>query len=173
MPQTPDRKRQYAKERRLKMGDALREKQATWRDKNQDYLKSKSRQRRMTKRAMCLAAAARVRARKKGLEFSLTSSDIQSLQAVIDAGRCEISGVPFVLEGPRGPASPSFDRIDPSQGYKAGNVRVVCHALNAAMGDWGDAALFPIVSAWISRRNAIVPQLAAEVISAFMDVEAS
>lgn len=168
MPQTPERKAAYTKERRAKHGDAMRAKAAEWRDRNRDHLAAKSAARRITKRAMCLVAAARIRARRKGIAFALTDDDISKLQAVIDAGRCELSGVAFTLCGPRSATSPSLDRRNPRLGYVGGNVRVVCHALNAGMGDWGDAALLNIARAWVAQAdgNAIVPQVAAAFLRA-------
>ena len=153
MPQTPERKRQYAKERLARKGDAIRAKQAEWRKANAEYLREKSTKRRLEKRAMCLVAAARVRARKKGVEFSLTAADIEQLQATISLGVCELSGVALTLFGRQSATSPSLDRIQPQHGYVSGNVRIVCHALNAGMGNWGEEALFAIVSAWVEFRS--------------------
>ena len=65
MPQQPERKREYAKERRAVHGDAMRAKAAEWRDANRERLRAKNTARRLRKRAMCLAAAARVRARRQ------------------------------------------------------------------------------------------------------------
>ena len=172
MPQSPERKREYAKERLAANGDAMRAAAAEWRGKNREYLADKSTARRLSKRAMCLAAAARVRARSKGVPFALTGADIATLQAVIDAGRCELSGVAFTLTGQRSATSPSLDRRNPTFGYVTGNVRVVCHALNAGMGDWGDAELLRIARAWIAKAdgNAIVPQVAAVFVMANLSI---
>lgn len=115
----------------------LKAKAAKWREQNREHLRAKSAARRQAKRAMCLVAAARVRARRRGTPFSLT-----------DAGVCEISGVGLTLSGPRSATSPSLDRIVPELGYTSGNVRIVCHALNAGMGDWGEGELLRIVKAW-------------------------
>lgn len=162
MPQTSERKRQYAKERYLQKGAALRAKQAEWRARNREHLKNTSAQRRLTKRAACLVAAARVRARKKRIAFNLTASDVEAIQRTINAGVCEVSGVSLVLAGPRGPYSPSLDRINPALGYVSGNVRVVAWALNCAMGDWGLGPVLHIVG------NAIVSEVAATFIKAVM-----
>jgi len=141
------------KDRRYRVKNDAKRKayQAKWRLENSEHLKARSRQRRIAKRAMCLVAAARIRARRKGVAFSITPADIVRLQATIDRGVCELSGVPFRLEGPRSAISPSLDRIKPALGYVSGNVRVVCHALNAGMGDWGEAELRRIVTAWIAQ----------------------
>ena len=164
MPQTSERKKQYAKERYRLKGEELRKKQAEWREKNREHLKSKSAQRRLTKRAACLVAAARVRARRRNIAFNLTDADVEMIQRTIDAGVCQVSGVPLVLVGPRGPYSPSLDRINPALGYVSGNVRVVAWALNCAMGDWGLEPVLHIVG------NAVVAQVAATFVTAFMSI---
>jgi hypothetical protein len=150
MPQNRERKAQYAKERLLRDGPRIRAKSAEWREKNRDHLKSKNAHRRLTKRAMCLVAAARIRARRKCVPFKLDADDIAVIQDIINAGKCQISGVTLTLSGPRAATSPSLDRIDPTKGYVPGNVRVVCHALNAGMGDWGELELRRIVATWLA-----------------------
>lgn len=151
MPQTPERKRQYYLERKAVKCDQMRAVQADWRNKNREYLRLKNSIRRKKSRAKCLVAAARCRARKKGVLFDLNDEDIHRLQSVIDAGRCEMSGVEFTLTGPRSATSPSLDRIKPSLGYTRDNVRVVCNALNAGMGDWSEAELLRVVRSWLDR----------------------
>lgn len=139
---------------RLAHADEVRARQAAWRDANAVQQKAKHTRRRLEKRAMCLVAAARVRARAKGVAFAITAADVAALQATIDAGRCEVSGVAFTLTGPRSATSPSLDRMTPARGYVSGNLRVVCHALNAGMGDWGEAELLRIARAWVIRAAA-------------------
>lgn len=149
MPQSPERKKAYAKERLAIRGEELRAKSAAWRDANRDYLREKNTRRRLEKRAMCLVAAARIRARKKGIAFDIGPDEIAKLQSIIDAGVCQLSGVPLTLEGPRSATSPSLDRIAPELGYVSGNLRIVCHALNAGMGDWGEHVLRQIAETWL------------------------
>ncbi len=126
--------REYAsrpeiKERRSKNHKA-------WRDENRDYLIEKEARRRLEKRAQCLVANARTRARKKGIHFELDSS-VTALQAVIDGGFCEFSGLPFDLSPGIKYNSPSLDRINPDLGYVPGNVRIILHCFNCAFGNWG------------------------------------
>lgn len=137
---------------RLAHPEDKRVRQARWRAANAVRLNAKDATRRIEKRAMCLVAAARVRARKKGIFFDVDDVEVSRLQRVIDDGRCEVSGVAFTLKGPRSATSPSLDRIRPSLGYVPGNMRIVCHALNAGMGNWGEEILFAIVRAWFSLR---------------------
>jgi len=156
MPQKPDRKKDYAKERRAKMGGELNQKSADWARLNPEKVKQRAITRRLEKRAMCLVASARVRARKRGIIFDIPDDESRRLQSVIDAGVCEVSGVALTLSGPRSATSPSLDRIIPERGYVSGNLRIVCHAVNAGMGDWGEAELLRIVLHWtmpLSRRK--------------------
>ena len=153
MPQTPERKRQYARERREKLRDRLNQKSAEWRLQNRDQVNERNRQRRLSKRAMCLVAAARIRSRNKGIPFSLNELDVCLLQQAIDTGLCQLSGIPFNLERGRCATSPSLDRIDPKLGYISGNVRVVCHAINAALGDWGVEETLRIMREFVRLRS--------------------
>ena len=90
----------------------------------------------------------RKRCEEKGLPFNLDEYRDQ-LQARFSAGVCEMSGIRF-HEGPgRRGTSASVDRIDPSKGYVYSNIRLVCFALNAGMGDWGEAEFRRIVEAWL------------------------
>lgn len=149
--------------------DKLAERERVWRAKNRDRVLKNNSDRRNQKRAMCLVAAARVRARAKGIGFSLTDADVSYLQSVIDVGLCQLSGVKFTIGGRRSATSPSLDRITPSLGYVSGNVRVICHALNAALGDWGEESLAPIMTGWLAARNAINAQAAQAFIECVME----
>lgn len=110
------------------------------------------RQYRLKNRAKDLMRHARFRATKKGLPFDL-DQHLSELQRRINNGFCEISGIPFNLDGGRTWDSPSFDRIDSSAGYTYCNVRVVLHAVNSAMGDWGEAKMLEIARAIMARRT--------------------
>lgn len=139
---------------RLENGEKRKEAQALWRAENSARLRAKEAKRRLQKRAQCLINAARTRARAKGLVFALDAYEVQ-LQAKIDAGKCELSGERLDLSPGRKPNSPSLDRIEPTLGYVPGNVRIICHALNTALGDWGENAFAPVASAWLRNRATI------------------
>lgn len=94
-------------------------------------------------RALVLVTAARYRAKQAGLAFDLDQFADQ-LQARIDAGRCELSGLPFRLDGGRTWDSPSLDRIIPELGYTITNVRVVLFALNVMMNTWGEEPVLKV-----------------------------
>lgn len=97
-------------------------------------------------RAQYLVRAARERAKRKGLACSLSAADIAWQ---IEVGICPVTGIPFNLSASSGrhPFTPSIDRIDNTQGYVTGNVRVVVWAYNAMRGDWGDEVLLQIAHA--------------------------
>lgn len=64
-------------------------------------------------------------------------------------GRCAITGLPFDCNpaAGRSPFAISVDRIDSSQGYCVGNVRLVLLAVNLAMSHWGEEAFRAIARA--------------------------
>lgn len=75
-------------------------------------------------------SVAKSRARKKGLEFSITSADVPVPAA------CPVLGVPLKKGvGKSDPCSPSIDRIDSSKGYVPGNVWVISYLANARKND--------------------------------------
>ena len=102
---------------------------------------------RLKHRAKDLIRHAKLRAAKKSLPFDL-HHHVKEIQSRIDRGFCELTGIPFNLESGRTFDSPSLDRIDPSAGYIYSNLRVVCHLMNCALGDWGEATLEKVVKAW-------------------------
>jgi hypothetical protein len=76
-----------------------------------------------------------------GLPFLMTHFDLIDMM-VRSGGRCELSGVPFSGEtfgtSHKRPFIPSIDRIRPKEAYMADNCRLVCWAVNLALGEWGD-----------------------------------
>jgi len=103
-------------------------------------------------RAYFLIRYASDRAAAKGWAFDLDAhrSDIQKR---IDAGFCELTGIAFDLNGSRSFNSPSIDRIDPSLGYTYDNIRIICFAMNSALGNWGEEILHAVVTSWIDKRE--------------------
>ncbi len=69
---------------------------------------------------------AKCRAKRTGVEFTITPSDINI------PVHCLVTGVLLagVLEGKRQPNTPSIDRIDYTKGYIPGNVHVICWRIN-------------------------------------------
>lgn len=73
-----------------------------------------------------LFRAARSRAKKAGLEFTIEVAD------VVIPDRCPILDVPLGLVG--SPYAPSLDRIDNNRGYVKGNVAVISKLANQMKG---------------------------------------
>lgn len=129
-----------------------------------------TRQRRMTKeklyrkkydkvnRGRLLAMEAGRRAKKRGIPFDL-DQHIQEIETRVQAGRCEMTGIPFNFHANK-PVwnSPSIDRIVPSKGYVFDNIRIVCFAMNAALGSWGENTLQYVVAAWRGEVNPVTSE---------------
>ena len=126
----------------------LKKAQAAWYVKNKQAVKAKSRKSYLTRRALHLIWEAKRRAQRKGVPYSLDPPEIQRIQSVIDLGYCEMTGSPFDLETQRAWNSPSLDQIIAGQGYVVGNVRVVCRAMNFAMGTWGPGPVLEMFQNW-------------------------
>ena len=88
--------------------------------------------------------------RRRQLECSITVADLRAL-AERAKGLCQVSGIPFNdrNEGQwqMRPWIASVDRIENSKGYTVGNCRLVCNAVNNALGQWGDDVFMRIVAA--------------------------
>ncbi len=144
----PSKKKAYMREYLARPGVAERRRECTrlWSAENREHLLRREKHRQLTKRAQCLVAYARKRARDHGHAFSL-DAHVADLQARIDLGHCELTGIPFRLEGGKQWNSPSIDRIEPEKGYTIDNVRLILFGLNAALGSWGEDRLVQMVEA--------------------------
>lgn len=138
--------------------DSTPEKQKARRLQRRDLARQYGLTRRHNARAKYLVTACRARCVKKNIPFDL-HEHIPEIQTRLDKGFCEVTGFPFDLrpremeETGRRPATPSLDRKNPKGGYLLSNIRVVCFAVNAAMGDWGEKETLPIMEAWLRNRT--------------------
>lgn len=81
-------------------------------------------------RADRLIRAAKFRAKKSGLECTITAADI------VIPDTCPILDIPIVINSDkRADNSPSIDRIDNSKGYTPDNVIVVSYRANKLKND--------------------------------------
>lgn len=97
---------------------------------------------------------ARSNATKRGIPFHLTLEDAEAL-ALASGGRCDLTGIAFDLSHRhsvknRRPFVPSIDRIDSADSYRVGNVRLVCAAINIAIGPWGEAVFTRMVMGYLN-----------------------
>jgi hypothetical protein len=98
---------------------------------------------------------AEMQSAKKGkratLEKTLTIGDILH---IIQAGKCQLTGMAFDFKPAertfRNPYAPSIDRIDSQKGYTKDNVRIVLSAVNAALGEFNEEEMLPILKAMIT-----------------------
>ena len=127
------------------------------------YKAEKAKEYRKKYRGRELLRMARQRAEKKGLSFTLEEAPIQD---VIDVGVCELTGIPFSLDGGKTWDSPSIDRIDSSKGYTRNNVRVVLHCLNVMANVWGENKIIQIADAIMEKRLAASFQFQESLTSA-------
>lgn len=83
------------------------------------------------------------RRRQEGLDITP-----EWIQKKLETGRCEITGLPFVLDRwGKGPWSPSLDRTDNDKGYAFDNVKVVVWCYNAAKGEATSADVLRLAEA--------------------------
>ena len=102
------------------------------------------------RRGHALVSVARQRARDKSLPCTLNPHDVQNR---VDAGRCELTGIPFNLKDGKTWDSPSLDRIDSKKGYTPENTRVVLYCVNVMANIWGANKIVEIANAIMDQRR--------------------
>lgn len=98
---------------------------------------------------------ARDRARTEAVAFDL---DREWLKPKLDAGVCELTGLPYRNVSSGGyrahPYAPSLDRKIAGGPYTKDNVRLVLFAVNRAMSDWGEGVFKEIALAFVKAATA-------------------
>lgn len=150
--------------RRPLCSECQRKYEARWRSRNRDRLAQKRRERKdreaeyrrkynRERRGWILLTECGRRARKQGLEFDL-DRHAEEIENRVQAGRCEMTGLELCLDNGRAKwNSPSIHRMDPAEGYTLSNIKIVCWAMNAALGSWGEEVLRQVVESWSRRRT--------------------
>ena len=94
----------------------------------------------------------KTRSKRLGVPFDLDGEYLRSLFEE-QGGECKLTGLAMTTDGVKGPYTASVDRIVPEKGYTKGNVRWVCWAVNAGLGDWGEADFARVASAYCARHQ--------------------
>lgn len=103
--------------------------------------------------AYAILKPARIRAKRKGVEFNLTVDDISPLPT-----HCPVLGIELIYIGTEGHTgvssenSPSLDRINPSLGYVRGNVAIISKRANSIKNNASVLEL-EAVADWLARNN--------------------
>ena|SRR3990167_5781953 len=82
--------------------------------------------------AQYLYSNAKRRAKVSGVAFTITKEWILER---VQAGKCEVTGMPFVIANGRKPWAPSLDKTNPLGGYTPDNVKVVVWMYNTCKWD--------------------------------------
>lgn len=82
----------------------------------------------------------------------------QWIQERLDVGRCEVTGLPFVLTANKiaNPWSPSLDQIVAGRGYTPENTQVVVWIYNVAKGSWAHEDVLVLADVLINLRKELV-----------------
>jgi hypothetical protein len=120
------------------------------------HIPRKAYETRSIKMARSARKRAMKRARKKGMEATITERHVVAMLEK-QKFKCAITGIRFDDNIPSGskrrPFGASLDRIDPSRGYTVDNVRVVCAIVNLALSDFGEEAFYKMCRAARTKRD--------------------
>lgn len=121
------RKQYYQKNK-----DNIAAKSKEYYQENKEYIIQRSSDYRINNKIKVLLSDARKRAKKKGLEFSITEEDLLPIPLI-----CPILNQPLILNstGKVNPFSPSIDRIVNSLSYIKNNVRLISFRANYIKSD--------------------------------------
>ena len=109
-----------------------------------------SRQRHWEKnRVSVFWSRAKKAAKEKGIKFDITKD---WFKVRLDAGVCEMSGLPFDMKGKRSDNSPTIDRIKPAGDYTMDNCRMVLWSISRALSNCGEDYMIKVFRAIIEKK---------------------
>jgi len=127
------------KQSRKKIHDAWQKSEAGLKFRFGGALKAIERKRRVKQKEKRMISAARIRAKKKGLEVSITEDDI-TIPTI-----CPVLGIEITKENRRASdTSATIDRIDNNKGYIRGNVLIISYRANSIKRDGSMDELYKI-----------------------------
>lgn len=147
-------RKEYYRKWASKNRDKVRAAQKRYREKHTEAERTRCREKAVTYRTTVhgradrLLSAAKRRASTIGVAFDL---DLEWLKAKLEAGVCEVTRLPFILQAGRSLFAPSLDRQDPNLGYTKDNVRVTLWCYNAAKGVGTDEEVMLMAKALVHR----------------------
>lgn len=100
------------------------------------------------------------------------AATVKNVVAIWEAqkGLCALSGVTMTWgKGAYCPTSLSIDRIDSKKGYTKDNIRLLCYAVNAMKGVWGDEHVVEIARGIVAHHDAQSKQPTWNSFPAFTD----
>lgn len=124
-----------------------------------EIVRARERADRLKKPAYWHLKGVRKRARTAKMECDL---DVAWVQQRLDAGVCELSGIPFDFHKGWGfammrPNGPSIDRKDPKGPYTKANCRMILWWLNRALSNLGEDYALGVFRAIFEKRGEILP----------------
>ena len=97
--------------------------------------------------------SARRRAKRKGVEFSISKEFIEDL---LGQGHCSMTGIAFETGTGKGdvhPFTPSLERKDSAQGYTEKNCQLVIFAFNSMKNMWDIETLNKVIAAYLNYQD--------------------
>ena len=116
---------------------------------SQDQTNKRYKERRQQAPELTMCTSAKKRARKLGVGFEITASDIRAIWP--EDGKCPILGLELTLNTGKGPhdQSPSLDRLNPERGYVVGNIAVISYLANRIKQNVTDPQIFDNLADWL------------------------
>lgn len=121
-----------------------------WRSENPEVIRKRNQSQWRDARWLNMLSRVQRANKAMGASCDLTHEWFRSR---LEAGICEMSGLPFDMTSKRGPNAPSIDRIRPGEPYSQDNCRMVLWSVNHALSNYGEDYVLGVFSAILERRR--------------------